>query len=716
MNSDLDIQFTNELRQQEVGAGLHHFDLERRDFLKLFSGGVLICLCSTRSPAQESGRTRSAHELPKDIAAWLRILDDGHVTVFTGKVEVGQNIRTSLAQKVSEELRTSVESISLIMGDTKQVPWDAGTFGSRTTPTMGPQLRTMAVAARDLLVNMAASAWKVDASTLVAADGRVRDPKSGKSISYGELARGQKMVKVIEGDPSFTPASQWKVAGQPIPKVDGPDFVTGKHEYASDIHLPGMLHGKVLRPSGFNATLTSLDDSAAKKMAAVTVVRDANFVGVTAPSTWSAEKAIQALKAEWKVPPQISSRELFAYLTANADKSKAEVADATGSISEGMAKADVKVSQTYTVAYIQHAPLEPRAAVAEWQGEKLTVWTGTQRPFGVRDELAAAFHIPTKQVRVIVPDTGSGYGGKHTGECAVEAARLARGCGKPVKLVWTREEEFTWAYFRPAGVIDIKSGIAADGTLVAWEMHNYNSGPSAIETPYNVANKKTEFHPTQNPPLRQGSYRGLAATANHFAREVHMDELAALANLDPLQFRLKNLTDARLRAAFETVAQRFGWGKQAAGPTRGFGIAGGYEKGGYLATCAEVAIDRARGECKIVRVVQTFDCGAVVNPNGLCNQISGAIIQGIGGAMFEAIHFQNGRVSNPRFHDYRVPRFSDTPQVEVELIDRKDQPSMGAGETPLMGLAPAVANAIASATGIRLRSLPLMAKPLTALS
>jgi isoquinoline 1-oxidoreductase len=293
----------------------------------------------------------------------------------------------------------------------------------------------------------------------------------------------------------------------------------------------------------------------------------------------------------------------------------------------------------------------------------------------------------------------------------VEAARLAKAAGKPVKLVWTREEEFTWAYFRPAGVIDVKSGIAADGTLLAWEFHNYNSGPAAIDTPYSVANKKIQFHPA-DAPLRQGSYRGLAATANHFARESHMDELAHLTGMDPLQFRLKNITDPRLRAVFEVAAQKFGWGKQAATPERGFGIAGGFEKNGYLATCAEVAIDRANGQVRIVRVVESFDCGAVVNPNGLRNQIQGSIVQGLGGAMFEAIHFENGRVLNPRFKDYRVPRFRDVPKIEVELIDRKDVPPAGAGETPLMGLAPAVAGAIFSATGIRLRGLPLMAKPL----
>ena len=707
MEPEFDVQLGNELRQHEVGASLHSFDLERRDFLKLFGGGILICVCSASTPAQESGRVRGTHELPKDIAAWLRIAQDGHVTVFTGKVEVGQNIRTSLAQQVCEELRTPMESISLVMGDTEQVPWDAGTFGSRTTPTMGPQLRTMAVAARDLLLNLAANAWQVDASTLVATEGKIRDPKSGKSTSYGELTHGQKLVKVIAGDPPFTPASQWKVAGQPVPKVDGPDFVTGKHQYASDLQRPGTLCGKVLRPAGFNATLTSLDDSATKKMADVTVVRDGNFVGVVAPGTWLAEKAIQALQAEWKAPPQSSNQELFSYLKAKADKQRTEEVDAGGSLSQGMSKADVKLSQTYTVAYIQHAPLEPRAALAEWQGEKLTVWTGTQRPFAVRDELAAAFRTAPENVRVLMPDTGSAYGGKHTGDAAIEAARLAKAAGKPVKVVWTREEEFTWAYFRPAGVIEITSGAQRDGTITAWEYHNYNSGPAAIGVPYHIANRLIQFHPTDNPPLRQGSYRGLAATANHFARESHMDELAHAVNMDPLQFRLKNTTDDRLRAVFEAVAERAEWGKQKSSSNHGFGLAGGFEKGGHLATIAEIELLPDKS-VRVVRIVEAFECGAVVNPDGLKNQIEGSIMMGIGGALFESIRFDNGRILNPHFSQYRVPRFSDMPSIEVVLVDRKDQPSAGAGETPIVGVAPAIANGIFAASGERRRTMPLV--------
>ena len=707
MSSNRDLQLEQETQQQEVDGGRHLFELDRRNFLKLFGGGILICASAGRQIAQESGRMRGSHELPKDVAAWLHIAEDGHTTVFTGKVEVGQNIRTSLAQQVAEELRTPLESISLIMGDTDRVPWDAGTFGSRTTPTMGPQLRTMAVAARDLMVSMAAKEWQVDPSTLVAADGKVANPKTSQSRSYGELTHGQNLVKVIDGNPPFTPAPEWKVAGQAVPKVDGASFVTGKHQYASDINLPGMLYGKVLRPAGFNATLTSLDESATKKLTGVTVVHDGNFVGVAATDLWSAKQALDGLKAEWKVPQQISNRELFSYLKANADRQKAEPAEISGSVTDAMAAADVKVSQTYTVAYIQHAPLEPRAAVAEWQGDKLTVWTGTQRPFAVRDELAAAFRISPQNVHVLMPDTGSAYGGKHTGDAAVEAARLAKAAGKPVKVVWTREEEFTWAYFRPAGVFEIASGAKRDGALTAWEYHNYNSGPAAIGVPYNIANKVIQFHPADQPPLRQGSYRGLAATANHFARESHMDEVAHAVNMDPLQFRLKNTTDDRLRAVFEAVAEKAGWGKQKSGANHGFGIAGGFEKGGHIATIAEVEVGQEKS-VKVVRIVEAFECGAIVNPNGLRNQIEGSIMMGIGGALLEQVRFENGHILNAQFSQYHVPRFSDKPEIDVVLVDRKDQPSAGAGETPIVGVAPAIANAIFAASGERLRAMPLL--------
>jgi CO/xanthine dehydrogenase Mo-binding subunit len=701
----------DETAQHNITPLEHFFEVTRRDLFKLMGAGLVVGFCRP-AIAQESGRSQN-ESASQELEAWLHIGGDGKVTVYTGKVEMGQNIRTSLAQQVAEELRVPFSSITMVMGDTELTPFDAGTFGSRSTPQMGTQLRHAAATARELLLAMAAESWKVERSQLVAKNGAISNPKTGQNTNYAGLTRGQKLIKTIGDNPALMPATEWQIAGTTVPKADGKAFVTGAHKYTSDMVRPGMLHGKVLRPQTFNATLASLDMNGADKLPGVRVVRDGDFIGVVAGNPAVAEHALELLKPQWMSPPEISDKELFDFLRKNPDTEArggfgGRSSQNAGSIESAMASAAKTLSQSYTVAYIQHAPLEPRAAVAEWQeGGKLTVWTGTQRPFGVKQELASAFHISEDKVRVVVPDTGSAYGGKHTGECAVEAARLSKAAGKPVKLVWTREEEFTWAYFRPSGVIDVKSAIAADGTLLAWEFHNYNSGPSAIETPYTVANKKIEFHPTKNPPLRQGSYRGLAATANHFARESHMDELAHLAGMDPLQFRLKNLSDRRLRAAFETAAQKFGWGKRTATPERGFGLAGGIEKGGYVAACAEVSLDKD-GKAKIVRVVEAFDCGAVINPSGLRNQISGSIVQGIGGALFEAVHFENGRVTNPHFREYPLPRFRDTPIIEVEIIDRKDQRSMGAGETPIVALAPAVANAIFSASGKRLRSMPLM--------
>jgi nicotinate dehydrogenase subunit B len=686
------------------------FDLDRRDFFKLLGGGLVLVFTLDALAAQEAGRSGESgrratnSSAPKDIGGWLHIAEDGSINVFTGKVEFGQNIRTSLSQAVADELHSPAAFITLTMGDTDLTPFDMGTFGSRTTPTMAPQLRKAAAAAREALIDLAASEWKVDRASLAVKDGKVIDSRSTRSIEFGHLTKGQKLLKVISNDVHITPASEWTIAGKSVSKADGQAFVTGKHRYTSDLKLPDMLFGRVLRPPAFNATLRSVDSGEAQAMPSVRIVRDGNFIGVAAPDSQTAARAAAAIKAEWKAEPQTSARDLFDVLRKQAADSQS--INARGRVEDGLAKADKKLQQTYTVAYIAHAPLEPRAAVAKWEQGRLTVWTGTQRPFGVRSELAEAFHIPEERIRVIVPDTGAGYGGKHTGEAAVEAAKLAQAAGKPVKLVWTREEEFTWAYFRPAGVIDITSGVRDDGAITAWEFHNYNSGSSGIGHRYDVPNQKIVFHQAKS-PLRQGSYRGLAATANHFAREVHIDELARAVKMDPLEFRLKNLKDERLTAVLTAAAKAFGWGKSRSGADRGFGIAAGFEKGGYVATCAEVSTDRVTGKVKIVRVVEAFECGAIVNPDQLKNQIEGSIVMAIGGALFEAIDFDDGKILNARFSRYRVPRFSDVPAIEAVLVDRKDLPSAGAGETPIVGLAPAVGNAIFDATGIRLRSLPM---------
>jgi nicotinate dehydrogenase subunit B len=705
-------------RYELRAAAPYRFDLDRRDFFKFLGAGVVVV--SVLKPAivaQESGggRQRRGESLAQQIDAWLHVGENGEVTAYTGKVEVGQNIRTSLSQAVAEELHVPIDRIEMVMGDTKLTPFDMGTFGSRTTPTMNPQLRKAAAATREIMIGLAASQWKVDRQQLVASDGKIVDPKNGRSFEYSALLKGQQITQSISADQPLISATDWKVAGQPALKIDGRDFVTGKHRYPSDQKLPNMLYGKVLRPPSFNATLVSADTKKAEQMGA-TVVQDGNFVGVAAPSNQAAEAAIIAIHAEWKAEPQISNKELFDFLRKDATQGKDPSGDGddyeTGSVDQAMSSADHRLQQTYTVSYIAHVPLEPRAALANWDGDQLTVWTGTQRPFGVRGQLAEAFHIPEEKVRVLMPDTGSGYGGKHTGETAIEAARLARAAKSPVKVVWTREEEFSWAYFRPAGVIDVMSGARSDGTITAWEFHNYNSGSAGIRTYYEVPNQRIVFHEVHS-PLRQGSYRALAATANHFARESHMDELAHTLKMDPLEFRLKNLKNERLRAVFEAAAKQFGWGKSKS-PGQGFGMGGGYEKLGNIATFAEVNVDNKSGDARVVRVVSAFECGAIVNPDNLRNQIEGSNVQGLGGALFEAIEFENGKILNGRLSQYRVPRFSDLPALETVLLDRKDIPSVGAGECPMIGLAPAIANAIFDATGVRLRALPLVPNGLKA--
>jgi CO/xanthine dehydrogenase Mo-binding subunit len=706
-------QFAAEPERYEFSAApMHQFELARREFFKILGAGIAVFVVAKDAlAAQETAPgSRSFHneEMPKEITSWLHVGEDGVVTGFTGKAEMGQNIRTSISQTIADELRVPFESVRLVMADTALTPFDAGTFGSRTTPTMTPQFRRVAEAARNLLIGVAAKEWNVAPEGLVAADAKVTDPASKRSLSYAELARGKTLAQNLPAEDPITPATEWKIAGKPLPKVDGRAFVTGNHHYSSDIRLEGMLYGKVLRPPSFGATLTSYDDAAAKAMSGVTVVRDGEFVGVAAPSEHEAQKALEVIRAQWKEVPQVSSKEIFSYLKKNAEATSNErFRRQKGSVEEGLAAAAHRLDATYNIAYIAHAPLEPRAAVAQWANGKLTVWTGTQRPFANRDELASIFHLPENNVRIIVPDTGAAYGGKHTSDAAIEAARLARAAGKPVKVVWTREEEFTWAYFRPAGVIEVKSGIANDGKLTAWDFHNYHSGMSGMETPYDVANQRTEYH--QVPlVLRSGSYRGLAATANHFARETHMDALARAAKMDPLEFRMKNLSDARMKAVLEAAVKSFGWPPKKTQAGQGFGVACGFEKGSYVATCAEVAVDRASGNVRAARVVEAFECGAIVNPDGLRNQVVGAIIQGLGGALFEAVEFENGRIKNPHFATYRVPRFRDVPEIEAVLLDRKDIPSAGAGETPIMAIAPAVGNALFDATGIRLNNLPLI--------
>jgi CO/xanthine dehydrogenase Mo-binding subunit len=699
MSRDLPGDGTDEHVEIEVeryelnAAARYRFEVERRDFMRIFAamgGGLLVVASVPRIDAQESGRGGQNRTVPRDIAAWLHIDEKGQVTGYTGKTEIGQNIRTSLAQAIAEELRVPFGSVTMVMADTDLVPYDAGTFGSQSTPRMAPQLARAAASAREMLIDRAAVVWQTDRQALSAKDGCVVG-EQGRTISYGELTKGQKLTGVIAAETVIAAPSRWTLRGTAQKKVNGRDFVTGRHVYTPDVVRPKMQYGRVIRPGGYAGTLVSADDSRARAMPGVTIVRDGEFLGVVAPNERMARRAASAINAQWRLPADHpSSTTIFEHLKKTAQPGSGRGGPTViGDVAQARPSAAKTFEASYRIPYIAHVPLEPRAAVAEWTGGKLTVWCGTQRPFGVRSELAESFRIPEDRVRVIVPDTGSAYGGKHSGEHAVEAARLAKAAGTPVKLVWTREEEFSFAYARPAGVIDVKAGVDTGGRLTFWEFDNWNSGASAIRTPYDVPNQRIQFHASQS-PLKQGSYRGLAATANHYAREMHMDAIARALELDAVEFRLKHLKDDRMRAVLSEAAKKISWpAPSSAG--RAFGIACGTEKGSYVATAAEVS--KVPEGFKVERLVVVFECGAIVNPDGLRNQVEGAVVQGLGGALFESLEFGGGALANGTMEQYRVPRFKDVPPIEIVLLDRRDLPSAGAGETPIVCVAPAIGSA-----------------------
>jgi len=684
-----------------------HTKTNRRSFLKRTGGGLVVFFAFNDlfSYSNESHAASTTADPVIGVDAWIRIGQDGKITVYTGKVEVGQNIRTSLSQIVAEELMVPVSVVSMIMGDTDLVPYDAGTFGSRTTPQMGTQLHKAAATAREALIAMAAKKWNTGTADLKTENGMVLSKRDNKKISYGELTRGNQLLMPVSEKAKVIAATDWKIAGKTIAKINEQSFITGKHEYVSDMKMPGMLYGKVLRAPSYKAKLLEVN---ILKIPGVTYVQDGDFIGVAAPDIPTARKAMQAIKAKWhEEAGQPSDKNIFDWLFTHASgpHDDRNAGDTQGNVENGLSHADFKLASTYNIQYIAHVPLEPRAAVAQWEDGKLTVWTGTQRPFGVQQELMDVFNLPKEKVRVLVPDTGSGYGGKHSGEAAIEAAKLAKEAKKPVKLVWTREEEFTWAYFRPGGVIEVNAGVNKDGSIPAWKFINYNSGGAGLETQYKISNRRIAYLPSDT-PLKQGSYRGLAATANVFARECHMTDLARLIHMDPLEFRVKNLEDTRFIDVLQAAAKAFNWtGPKSNG--HGYGIAGGFEKGGYVGCCAEVMVTNNK-EVKVIRIVQAFDCGAIINPHHLENQAMGSIVQGLGGALFEAIEFADGKIHNAGLSSYRVPRFTDVPAIEIVLLDRKDKPSAGAGEACIVGVAPAIRNAIVDATGVALNHLPMI--------
>ena len=676
-----------------------------REYFDLLGEGLVVLL-----PPRQPSDSNAGGWSPPTGGAWIHLGSDGKVRAFTGKVEVGQGTRTALALVVAEELRVSLRQVDLVMGDTDLCPWDMGTFGSRSMADAAPALRSVAAGAREALLDRAAARRTAERERLEAMEGTVRVRGETQGVPYGELVRNLRELVTVGPAVPVTPPQAWQQAGRPAVDPNAEEVVTGRRTYTSDVRRPGMLYGAVLHAPLYGARLSRVDLSSVEKRAGVHLVHDGEFVGVAASSPREAHAALGEVRAEWEATPQPGEPEIEQYLRTHPSTWDDWDTDEnrTGDPEAALAAAAVTVEQTYRTAYIAHSPLETRSAVAEWEGSRLTVWVGTQTPFRAREHVAQALEIPLEDVRVIAPYTGSGFGGKHGGDVALAAARLARAAGRPVALDFSREEEFRYGYARPSAFIDVKVGAEKDGRLTAWVFHNVNAGAAALLSPYPVPNQKVDNELSAS-PIPQGSYRALAAPANNFARESAIDEVAARLGIDPLLVRERNLEDARLLEVLHRAADKVGWAGRTRQPGRGYGLAVGLEKGGRVATIAEVTVASDRS-LRVDRLVLAYECGAIVHPENLRSQIEGAAVMALGGALFEAVHFEGGRILNPRFSMYRVPRFSDLPRVEVLMVDRKDLPSAGAGETPMIAVAPALANAIFDATGIRLRSLPLLSE------
>ena len=663
----------------------------------------LVAVADTEPGTGRGGRPATSTQ------AWLHVGPDGVVTAFTGKVEAGQGTRGALGVLVAEELRVSPAAVRVLMGNTSVSPFDMGTFGSRSMPDAGTLLRRAAAAARRVLGEAAAERFGLDAAGLTLADGMVAGPDGAPTATYGQLVTGMRRVELARADEELTAPASWRRAWDSARAAACGAVVTGGKRFPADLTVAGMRHGCVLRAPAHGARLRAMDTAAAAALPGVQVVRDGDFAGVVAATAREARAAVSAIAADWEYSTEPGPDGLAAYLRSHPFEGEGWSAphrNVEGDVAAALAAGPAVLTATYTTAYLAHVPLEPRAALARWHGERLTVWVGTSTPFRVRGDLAGALGTDESMIQVIVPDFGGGFGGKHGPAVALEAAWLARAANCPVKVTWSREDEFRGGYLRPAAVIDVASSADADGRLTGWSFTNINSGQVGLATPYRVPSQLLVYQPAQA-PLPQGSYRALAATANNFARESQMDEMARLLGADPLAFRLAHLDDPRLAGVLRRAARRIGWDRRdGLPPGHGIGLACGREKDGLVATAAEVRVDDD-GILRVLRLVTAFDCGAIVDPANLANQVEGATVMGLGGALFEQVDFAGGRITNASMSQYRVPRLPDVPQVEVILVDQPDLPSAGGGETPLIAVAPAVANAICGATGIRLRSLPL---------
>ena len=696
------------------------FPVDRREFVKLTATGLVVLFAVDRGAAvQEPVRLPTGRQgYPTDLNAYVHVGADGRVRCMVGKVELGQGAKTSLAQLLAEELDVPLESVDMIMGDTDLCPWDMGTFGSLSVRQFGPVLRRAGAEARAALLEMAAERLQAPVDQLVVQAGVVRlSSDATKTVSYAALTGGKRIERVVKSDAPLKPVRAFTVVGQSAPRRDAIDKVTGRAQYAGDIVPPGgerrALHARVLRPPAHGATLASADTSAAEKVAGVKVVRDGDMIAVLHEHRDEADKALALVKAEWtRHDPPVDDRTIFDHFLKAAPA--AQTAAQGGTLAAGEARASGVIQHTYYDSYVAHAPIEPHAAVAAVEDGKVTVWAGTQTPFPLKNQIMQALRLPADKVRVITPYVGGGFGGKSASRQGVEAARLAVLTNRPVRVQWSREEEFFYDTFRPAAVITIRSGLDGGNRIAFWDYLVYCAGERGAAHFYDIPHHQTLVRGSWGGPgtpglhpFAIGPWRAPGANTNAFARESHVDVLAAKAGADPYEFRLKNLADARMIRVVKAVAEAFGWTPRPAPSGRGVGIACGIDAGTYVALMAEVAVDRSSGHVQVRRIACAQEMGVVVNPEGARQQIEGCLTMGLGYTLSEEIRFNGGEILNRNFDSYELPRFSWLPRIDAVIVNAPEIAAQGGGEPAIVPVGAVIANAIFDATGKRLFRMPM---------
>ena len=691
-------------------------DMDRRGFVKALGGGILV-LVGAPAACIDFGEAQGRRGYPTDINAYLHVAEDGKITLFSGKIEMGQGIMTSLAQMAAEELGAPLESFTVVAGDTALCPWDAGTWGSLSTRFFGPAVRAAAAQARLEITALASQRLGAPRTALTVENGAVYvTADRSRRAGFGELVKGQQITTTVTEKAVLRSAREFSVMGRSPKRLDGPDKVTGAAKYAGDIRRPGMVYARIVRPPAHGATPKSLDTSAAAAVPGVTVVSHDGLVAVLAPDPETAERALGLVKADWDVPAAtVNSETIFDHLVTAAPNG--ETQEEGGDLAAGRAASAKTFELTYTGDYVAHAALEPHTAVAEVKDGKATVWASTQSPFGHQQQVARALGFRVEDVRIITPYVGGGFGGKGSGAQVAEAARLSMIAGKPVMVAWTRAEEFFYDTFRPAAVVKVVSGMDSAGRITLWDYSVYAAGSRGSNVSYDVPNRRVRAFgesgyngSTQNyHPFATGPWRAPGANNNRFAAEQQIDVMAAAAGMDPLEFRLKNAKDPRLVAVLQAAARAYGW-RPRPFPARsghGRGIACGSDAGAYVAHIADVTVDRATGAVKVERVVCAQDMGLVVNPDGAKMQMEGSIAMGLGYCLSEGIKFEGGHIQDSNFDTYQFTRFSWVPVIETVLVPNDALAPQGGGEPAIINMGAVIANAIFDATGARLLRLPM---------